>query len=307
MNTLSLSTLPARGDSKTSLKALTHAPALAWPTVAVFVSAVSVMACCDTLALRGLLPLWAACLLNSLAGYSLFSVVHDSIHRAVSSNSRLNDWFGRIAIVSVSPMVTLGLFRWGHIQHHRFANGPRDPDAWLHGPAWSLPLRWVLIDVWYFLYILKAIRGGDKVAARHFKPTLVACALTVLGIVLACRYGYGMDLLVLYFLPARLTLLLLGFSFFWLPHVPHDTPQEQNLYRATTVRLGLEWLMTPLLQNQNFHLLHHLYPSTPFYNNGRLWRLLEPELRRHDLAIQHGFAIQPIIHRGSAPQERSDA
>jgi beta-carotene hydroxylase len=306
MSSMTLGTLSAR-NPRPSLKALTQAPALAWPTLAIFVLAIGTMACSDTLALRGLLPLWAGCLFNGLAGYALFSVVHDSIHRAVSSNTRLNDWFGRIAIVSVSPMVTLGLFRWGHIQHHRFANGPRDPDGWLHGPAWSLPLRWVLIDAWYFVYILKAIRRGDKAAARNFKPTLAACALTGLGVAAACHYGYGLPLLVLYFLPARITLLLLGFSFFWLPHVPHDTPQEQNLYRATTVRLGTEWLMTPLLQNQNFHLLHHLYPSTPFYNNGRLWRLLEPELRRHDLAIQHGFAIQPTIHCGSAPRERNDA
>lgn len=283
------------------LKALTRAPPLAWPTAAIFVCAVGLIAASDVLALRGALPLWLACGLDSLAGYSLFSVVHDSIHRAISSNMRLNDWFGRLALLAVSPMVTLGLFRWGHIQHHRFANGPRDPDGWLHGPAWSLPLRWVLIDAWYLRYILDAVRGGDKVARKHFKPTLAATALTAGISALIVWAGYGWPLLVLYFLPARLTLLLLGFSFFWLPHVPHDTPQELDLHRATTVRLGREWLMTPLLQNQNYHLLHHLYPSAPFYNNGRLWRLLEPELRRHTLAIQHGFAIRPTIHAPERP------
>lgn len=66
-----------------------------------------------------------------------------------------------------------------------------------------------------------------------------------------------------------------------------------------TVRLGWEWLLTPLLQYQNYHLLLHLHPSTPFYNNGRLWRLLEGDLRQHELAIQHGFAIRPTIHPGS--------
>jgi beta-carotene hydroxylase len=283
------------------LKTLTQAPPLAWPTAAIFACAVCVIAGSDALALRGVLPLWLACVLNSLAGYSMFSVVHDSIHRAISSNTRLNDWFGRLALLAVSPMVTLGLFRWGHIQHHRFANGLRDPDRWLHGAAWSLPLRWVLIDAWYLVYILRAVRSGDKVARKHFKPTMAATALTALAAGLIAWAGYGWPLLVLYFLPARITLLLLGFSFFWLPHVPHDTPQEQDLHRATTVRLGREWLMTPLLQNQNYHLLHHLYPSAPFYNNGRLWRLLEPELRRHTLAIQHGFAIQPTIHAPERP------
>lgn len=296
---------PAAAPARTpQLKALTQAPPLAWPTAALFACAFALIAASDALALRGALPLWLACALNSLGGYCMFSVAHDSIHRAVSANTRLNDWFGRLAILAVSPMVTLGLFRWGHIQHHRFANGPRDPDSWLHGPAWSLPLRWMLIDVWYFVYILSAVRGGDKLARKHLKPTLAATAITLAAAALVTWAGYGWPLLVLYFLPARITLLLLGFSFFWLPHVPHDTPQERDLYRATTVRLGREWLLTPLLQNQNYHLLHHLYPSAPFYNNGRLWRLLEPELRRHTLAIQHGFAIRPLIHPRQEPEAR---
>ncbi len=292
----------------TELRSLTQAPPLALPTVTIFACAVAAIAASDLLALSGLLPPWLACLCNSLAGYSLFSVVHDSIHRAISTDTRLNDRFGRLALLAVSPMVTLGLFRWGHIQHHRFANGPRDPDRWLHGPAWSLPLRWLLIDAWYFVYILNAVRVGDKLARKHLKPTLVATSLTVVAAAAITWAGYGWPLLVLYFLPARLTLLLLGFSFFWLPHVPHDTPQELDLHRATTVRVGHEWLLTPLLQNQNYHLLHHLYPSAPFYNNGRLWRLLQPELRRHHtLAIQHGFAIQPTIHAPQAAPERGHA
>jgi len=295
MNTLAIQAGAATGKPE-ELRSLTQAPPLAMPTVSIFFCAVAGIIASDLLALSGALPLWLACLFNSLAGYCLFSVVHDSIHRAISSKLRLNDWFGRLALLAVSPMVTLGLFRWGHIQHHRFANGPRDPDGWLHGPAWSLPLRWLLIDAWYFVYILSAVRVGDKVARKHLRPTLFACAATVVAAAGIIWAGYGWPLLVLYFLPARLTLLLLGFSFFWLPHVPHDTPQELDLHRATTVRLGHEWLLTPLLQNQNYHLLHHLYPSAPFYNNGRLWRLLQPELRRHTLAIQHGFAIRPTIH-----------
>lgn len=101
---------------------------------------------------------------------------------------------------------------------------------------------------------------------------------------------------MLWFIPSRVIFLSLGFGFFWLPHVPHDVTQEQNFTQATTIRLGSEWLMGPLLQNQNFHLIHHLFPMTPFYNNRKVWRLLESELRKKDLAIQYNFAIQPTIY-----------
>ena len=61
------------------------------------------------------------------------------------------------------------------------------------------------------------------------------------------------------------------------------------------MRLGKEWLLGPLLQYQNYHLMHHLFPTTPFYRHARLWRLVEPELRSAELAIQNGFAIRPTI------------
>jgi hypothetical protein len=35
---------------------------------------------------------------------------------------------------------------------------------------------------------------------------------------------------------------------------------------------------------------------TPFYNNHKVWHLLEPELRKKELAIQHQWAIRPDIH-----------
>lgn len=111
-----------------------------------------------------------------------------------------------------------------------------------------------------------------------------------------------MEVLMLWFIPSRVIQLVLGFSFFWLPHVPHDVSQEENFTRATTVREGHEWLLAPLLQYQHVHLVHHLYPTTPFYNNDRVWRLVEPALRRrHDLAIQKGFAIRPVIEKGRPP------
>jgi fatty acid desaturase len=78
--------------------------------------------------------------------------------------------------------------------------------------------------------------------------------------------------------------------------VPHDTVQADNFTRATTVREGFEWLFGPALQYQNYHLIHHLYPMTPFYNNYKVWKLLEPELRQKELAIQHDFAIHPTIY-----------
>lgn len=282
---------------RATLKRLTSTPAIAWPTVGLWLAVTAVFITCDVLAVRGSISYVTAALVNAAIGYYAFSVAHDAIHRSISTNTRLNDAIGQLAVLLVAPYVNLKLFRWGHILHHRFASGPKDPDRVLHGAAWTLPFRWMAIDVLYFIH---ALRHGDKVSApslRHSLWAAAACAAAGIALTLA---GYGEAVLMLWLLPSRLIFLTVGFTFFWLPHVPHDTPQAEHFTRATTVRLGHEWFMAPALQYQHVHLIHHLYPMTPFYNNGRVWTLIEPQLRRHVLAIQHGFAIQPVIHTPSA-------
>jgi len=292
---ISLSSLAP--EEKARFQALTRAPALSWPTFALWLLVMTVYLGSDVLAVLGRIPLWAGMIANSLIGYLAFSVIHDSIHRAISTNTRLNDWIGQITVLLGAPYVNLKLFRWGHILHHRYTSGPKDPDIVLHGAWWTLPLRWLFIDGFYLIH---AIRHGDKVSRPYLVTTLwwAFWSFSVMAVLVA--YGYGPHLLMLWFIPSRVIFLTLGFSFFWLPHVPHDTEQEHNFTRATSVRLGHEWLLGPALQCQNYHLIHHLFPMTPFYNNEKVWKLLEPQLRRKDLAIQYGFAIQPTIH--PAPQ-----
>lgn len=280
-------------EQRQQFQMLTKAPPIAWPTVVLWavlcVTFIGVYFICGT----GRAPLWLGMILNSVIGYVAFSVAHDSIHRSISKSARINDAVGQIGMMLVLPYVDLRMFRWAHILHHRFASGPKDPDIVLHGPAWSLPFRWMLIDVIYFIHSLK---HGDRVSKPFLRSSLRLFVVVVAAIAVLTWAGYGPAVLMLWFIPSRLILLALGFSFFWLPHVPHDVSQEQNFTQATTIREGYEWLMNPALQYQNFHLIHHLYPTTPFYNNGKVWRLLEAELRKKDLAIQHGFSIQPKIY-----------
>lgn len=280
-------------EQKTQFKRLTTTPKLSWPTFWLWVLVTVVYVGSDVLAVLGHIPLWVGMVVNSVIGYLAFSVVHDAIHRTISSNTTVNDVIGQCAVLLGAPYVNLKLFRWAHVLHHRFASGPKDPDIVLHGAWWTLPFRWMFIDV---LYLIHTLRHGDKVSKPHLKTSLwwAFWSFSLMGVLIAT--GYGLHVLMLWFIPSRVIFITLGFSFFWLPHVPHDTTQEENFTRATSIRVGHEWLLGPLLQCQNYHLIHHLYPMTPFYNNEKVWKLLEPELRKRDLAIQHGFAIHPTIY-----------
>lgn len=284
--------------TRRQLRPLTRPPRIAWPTVALLAACLLVLATSVTAGVTRTLPLWGAALINTVMAYLLFSVIHDSIHRAVAQSNRFNDWCGRLAATGMSPGTTLGLFRWGHIQHHRHTTGPGDPDNWLHGGrAWTLPLRWAVIDVYYLVY---ALHSGDRVARRYLPATLMGLTFTVVAVAVLLALGYWAEVLMLWLVPTRLNAMLLGFTFFWLPHVPHDVSAADDPYRATNVRWGHEWLLTPLLQYHNYHLIHHLYPRTPFYNHMRVWRLLAPALRRQTLSVQHGLHIVPERQSPSA-------
>jgi ring-1,2-phenylacetyl-CoA epoxidase subunit PaaE len=77
---------------------------------------------------------------------------------------------------------------------------------------------------------------------------------------------------VLLLVPSRLTILFLAWAFDYLPHHRlHKTPREDRL-KTTRNRVGWEWLLSPTLLYQNYHLVHHLHPVIPFYRYLAVWR-----------------------------------
>jgi beta-carotene hydroxylase len=121
---------------RAQLKALTTAPRVAWPTLATWARMTGLYVSSTVLGVRGDIPLWLGMLVNSAVGYLTFTIIHDALHRSISTNARFNDVLGQSAVLMIAPYVDLRLFRWGHSLHHRFTSGSKDPDYILHG-AWS--------------------------------------------------------------------------------------------------------------------------------------------------------------------------
>ena len=100
-------------------------------------------------------------------------------------------------------------------------------------------------------------------------------------------------------LPSRIGLALVGFVFVFLPHHPADISAHDNKYQASTVRQGWEWLLTPLMVFQNYHLIHHLYPNVPFYNYLKIWHLRYDEITSKEPALQTAFGLKPVNRKYS--------
>lgn len=256
---------------------LLQRPTFAWPTLALFAGSIVLWGTATTLASLGAMPVWAAVMTNTLASFWLFTVFHDASHNAVSSHKRLNDWIGRIAVLSLTPLAVFRAFRFIHMQHHRFANEDRerDPDGWCGGGrVWTLPLRWATLDLYYYVFYLR--RWSQRPRSER-RETLLTVGFGLGLVVVLIGLGAAAEMLLLWILPARISIFLLGFAFDFLPHYPHGVAERDNPWRATSNRVGMEWLLTPLLLYQNYHLVHHLYPRIPFYRYIRVWRAREPE------------------------------
>lgn len=257
-------------------------PALAWPTVALFIAALALLAASTALALAGVIPYALAIPLNAVANYMFFTVLHDASHRTISTRDAVNTWFGRLSAPFLTPLASYSVFRFIHMQHHRFTNHDvdEDPDAYTsNGPAWNWPLRWLTLDIYYLVFYLPRIGSRPQRERVEFAVTALLVVAALVAFTVAAGIG---ALLLLIVLPTRLNVAFLGFAFDWLPHHGIKYTPEEDKAKTTRNRIGLEWLMTPALLYQNYHLVHHMHPLIPFYRYLVAWRRNELEYLERD-------------------------
>ncbi|WP_158880653.1 fatty acid desaturase [Amycolatopsis anabasis] len=241
------------------------------PTAMLFAAGLAVWGTATWLGLTGGIPLWGTIVANALVTFTMFTVLHESVHHSAGRFTWVNELLGRLSMLFVAVYGSFPLMRFLHLEHHRNTNAdPRtDPDAWSsHGPAWQLPFRWLTVDAWYARCYLA--RTGTRPPAEVAETTAVAL-LALGGFTALIATGYGWELLVVYLIPQRIGLVLLAWWFDWLPH--HHLPASRDRFGVARVRVGLEWLMTPLMLSQNYHLVHHLHPAVPFYRYRTAWRV----------------------------------
>lgn len=272
-------------------------PGLAWPTVLLYAGTLGLFA----LEMYGVFAAdwsrWATVPMGAAVTFLMFSVLHEATHHAISTNTRLNNLFGHLSMPFVVAWSTFPLVKFIHIEHHRNTNEPKaiDPDSWCSdGPWWQLPFRWATIDLWYVAFYLRRVkeRPRAEVAITFTVFTAVVGASVTLAV-----GGYGAALLWGYLIPQRFGVAILAWWFDYLPHHGLTQTQRENKYQATRVRVGGEKLFTPLFVYQNYHLVHHLHPSVPFYRYVRAWR------RNEQAYLDRNAAISTWFGRSLTPSE----
>lgn len=286
--------IPDLPDDPDLFKSLMQRPHIAWPTVAILLAAFTLFGLTIFAYAADVLSLAWAVTFNSIATYLAFTPIHDATHNAVSSNRSINDWVGRLGTTLLSPVPFFRTFRYMHMQHHRFTNDEeKDPDMYCgSGPVWLLPFKWATLEFNYFRLYLAPETFNSRPASERRELFLGLCfGITVLAIVI--WMGWLPEYLLLFLVPTRIANYFLSIAFDFLPHYPHDTPGKDDPFRSTSNRVGMEWLLTPLLLFQNYHLVHHLYPTAPFYRNLKLWNARRQYHESKNPAITDTFSLRP--------------
>ncbi|MGH8455147.1 MAG: fatty acid desaturase, partial [Nevskiales bacterium] len=268
-------------------------PEVAVPTIILFFVTLAVWGLSVWGTLSHTLPLWLTIPVNAAVSFVMFTVLHDAAHHAIGKSDGINEVFGRLSMLFVVGAASFGLFRFIHIEHHRNTNeGPGvDPDAWASGgPVWQHPLRWLTIDLWYLAYYLKHARHRPL---AEMVETFCLATLAIAGLVWAWQAGVLWTVTVIYLIPQRIAVFILAWWFDWLPHHGLTDTARENRFRATRNRVSMEWLFTPMMLSQNYHLVHHLYPVIPFYRYLPVWRRNEEAFLARDPALSDVWG-QPL-------------
>jgi beta-carotene hydroxylase len=275
-------------------------PTIALPTVLVWLGSFVAWSAATTAVLCGVSPWWlvVTIVVQSLATFSMFTVLHESIHYTVGRPKWINQLFGRMSMPFVSLFGTFPMLAYTHLAHHRNTNESihDDPDAWsITGPRWQLPLRWLTIDAWYCRFYLGRLRSRPRKEILGFAIYLPLALAFVTTIVIL---GYWRELVLIYFIPQRIGMGILAWWFDWLPH--HDLgTAKTNRFRVTRVRVGWERVLCLLLMYQNYHVIHHIHVAIPFYLYVKAWRAAEADYldRNVPITTAWGQEITPSEYR----------
>lgn len=271
-------------------------PRLAWPTALLYVGTLGLFAAEVYGVLAADWSRWLTVPMGAAVTFLMFSVLHEATHHAISTNTRANNAFGHLAMPFVGPYTTFPMMKFIHIEHHRNTNEPMsvDPDGWTSsGPWWQLPFRWATIDVWYLFFYLRRILERPRLEAT---ATVLMFAAVVGATGYAATHGYATEV-VTFVAGQRLGMTVLAWWFDYLPHHGLTVTQREDKYQATRVRVGGETWLTPLFVYQNYHLVHHLHPSVPFYRYLRAWR------RNEQAYLDRNAAISTWFGRSLTPSE----
>ncbi|MBZ8182912.1 beta-carotene hydroxylase [Oscillatoria salina] len=209
---------------------------------------------------------WCCFWLNVLALHLSGSVIHDASHNAAHRNRIINALLGHGSALILG--FAFPVFTRVHLQHHAHVNDPEnDPDHFVStgGPLWLIAPRFFYHEVFFF----KRALWRKYELLEWFLSRLFLAGIVYLSL----QFGFFDYVVNYWFVPALVVGLTLGLFFDYLPHRPF---QERDRWK--NARVYASAILNLLILGQNYHLIHHLWPSIPWYKYQSAYRATKPLL-----------------------------
>jgi beta-carotene hydroxylase len=230
------------------------------------------------LVLSGTLPLWAGFLIATVSTAFAYLPSHEGQHGNISGRNKkwkwLDSFVGHITLIPLAQ--SHEVLRVTHMKHHAYTNDPElDVDYGTRGNHW-----WnAALNVHRGSY---ASGEGEDVITIHAEkdPAFLAGLQRGIPVMKARKLAqlimvflFPLETLLLWWLPAKIALSYLAVYFSWLPHHPM---QETGRYKDT--RFWQIRLPRYLDQSMQTHVIHHLYPGIPHFDEPKAMEALKPFL-----------------------------
>ncbi len=280
-------------------RALTTIPVFAPVSVGLIVLAYLLFAVSSYFYLEGSLHWSVMMLLNGIAIYGAFTPLHDATHRTLSGNRFINDLFGTIACFALLPGITTRIYRYLHLEHHRFSGDKhKDPDEpFVSAPPWLLPFVLAAPDVLWTIWYLRHWSERPWSERLEFAAGI---AFYVGWHVVWLLSPYALAFFLLWMIPQRIGVTIVTYFFAHIQH-PEDVLWEEAPFQAT-VYVRANWFQRWIMLGQTEHCLHHLLPSVPFYRYHRAWESGKALFESQNVPVRNFFSgpEQPVL-----PQDRA--
>lgn len=265
-------------------------PLIAWEEIGLIAACYAVLIGGASLAIAGWAPYPLVMVAHALAIYAIFTPLHDATHGALSRNRALNDALGTVAALPLFPGFTTGLYRFLHMEHHKHTGEAKaDPDeVTVATPMPGRFLVWMFLDLYWIGWYLR--RVGDR-PRREWMGAIASVVFFLVWHVGWLMSPYAVEFLLLWLIPQRLGITLLVYLFASIQH-PEGVHQRERPIQATRMMRGGPLVRWATL-SQAQHLMHHLFPTVPYYRYNDAWAVAEPRLREHEIVWGRVFGERP--------------
>lgn len=235
--------------------------------------------------------------------YALFIIGHDGLHRRLHNNKDKNDLISDIFVLAPIFAITR-LNNRNHLNHHKYFGTSQDPDRYKYesankAEATSYVLYLTGISTLFRSAVnvfFKPAPGemSDRASANKAKGYTTRDVLVLIAVqtflfatttVFFGWWGY----FLMWALPVYLFTFVPDFirSFAEHSHPEHDSVADEHRLITFECNKIEQMIFAPM--NMNYHAVHHLWPTIPYYNLLPATQLIKNNPLSDSLVWRHSY------------------